>query len=375
MRLARIFGDYMVLQRQRPILIRGSSGSEADIDVKLNGKLLCSRKIPAGEFSFLLPPQEAMEDAVLDIGPVRLSHVDIGEVWVAGGQSNMEFMLQYTSGSETEIAAANDGHLRCYTVGQYSFAGEREEGYKAWNPWDRWLPYTSGHAAEMTAVGVHFARELRRSGIPVGIVSCNWGGTSAAAWTDRAYLLAHPELKGYVEDFDALAAQTIPQVYMASSSDLGNIYDIHPKEKKPLGYRLALLAQKYVYGQDVSADAPQADGLTRVGEDAVSIHFRHGEGLHVHPADFSAYNGFPAEELPAELLPPVLDGINGLRVLADGAALENARCAVQNGRLLIRGEALKTAEHVRVEFANTGFYQVNLYNAAGLPAEPFILNI
>lgn len=171
----------------------------------------------------------------------------------------------------------------------------------------------------------------------------------------------------------ALAAQTIPQAYMASSSDLGNIYDIHPKEKKPLGYRLALLAQKYVYGQDVLADAPQADGLTRVGEDAVSIHFQHGEGLHVHPADFSAYNGFPVEELPAELLPPVLDGINGLRGLADGAALENARCAVQNGCLLIRGETLKTAKHVRVEFANTGFYQVNLYNAAGLPAEPFIL--
>ncbi len=93
----------------------------------------------------------------------------------------------------------------------------------------------------------------------------------------------------------------------------------------------------------------------------------------MHPADFSAYNGFPVEELPAELLPPVLDGINGLRVLADGAALENARCAVQNGCLLIRGEALKTAKHVCVEFANTGFYQVNLYNAVGLPAEPFIL--
>lgn len=75
----RVHGDFADLYA--PDVVRGNDGryylyycssdSEADIEVKLNGKLLCSRKIPAGEFSFLLPPQEAMEDATLDVGPVR----------------------------------------------------------------------------------------------------------------------------------------------------------------------------------------------------------------------------------------------------------------------------------------------------------------
>lgn len=95
----------------------------------------------------------------------------------------------------------------------------------------------------------------------------------------------------------------------------------------------------------------------------------------MHPVDFSAYNGFPIEELPVELLPPVLHGINGLQVWADGAVLENTRCAIQDRCLLVHAETLKTAKRVRVEFANTGFYQVNLYNAAGLPAKPFILKL
>lgn len=64
---------------------------------------------------------------------------------------------------------------------------------------------------------------------------------------------------------------------------------------------------------------------------------------HVRPADFSAYNGFPVEELPAELLPPVLDGINGLQIQVDGTMLKNAQCTAQDGRLLILAEMLKTA--------------------------------
>lgn len=129
MQLARVFADYMVLQRDKPLLIWGCSEKEEKLSVKINGLKVCDARITEGEFSFTIPAQEAAEDVLIEIGEVRLEHVDIGEVWVAGGQSNMEFMLQYTEDGEKEIAAAGDEHLRTYIVGQYSFAGEREEGY------------------------------------------------------------------------------------------------------------------------------------------------------------------------------------------------------------------------------------------------------
>ncbi len=128
MKLARIFQDGMVLQRHMPICIWGTCEEPQTVAVRLNGKLLCLRELSEGPFQFPLPPQEAMEDALLEIGTISLGHVDIGEVWVAGGQSNMEFMLQYDQCGEAVIQDADDDHLRTYIVGQYSFPGEREAG-------------------------------------------------------------------------------------------------------------------------------------------------------------------------------------------------------------------------------------------------------
>ncbi|MGN0998460.1 MAG: sialate O-acetylesterase [Faecousia sp.] len=547
MKLARVFGDYMVLQRRMPICIWGENEIPEQVEVKLNGVTLCTEELPAGAFTLMIPAQEAMANATLEIGSLIFHHVDIGEVWVAGGQSNMEFGLQYTNIGEEVILSADDPHLRCYTVGQYSFAGERELGYKAWNPWDCWLPFTRETAPEMTAVGVHFAQEIRKQGIPVGILSCNWGGTSASAWMSRSALADDPAIRCYVTEFDervdaldlerynavkriirpamaapesrrmmniirkntfrpgefekmmaenqsqqsaqapagemlelskmsiadimavgpgdpnepgalyenmlreiigysirgaiwyqgetdeshpdiydrlfaamvscwrrdwhdrnsaqtrlpflfvqlapygtwnggcgdkfpalracqAKAAKEVPDCFMASISDIGNIFDIHPKVKKPVGLRLALLARKYVYGEETAADAPEGIAAERSG-DTVRVTFRWGEGLYIVSGDFTQYNGFPVETIEPALLPPILGGVNGLQVLTDGKVLPDAVCTAEGTHLSITAPALAKAQRIEVKFAQTGFYQVNLYNAADLPAEPFELVI
>lgn len=488
----------------------------------------------------------------MEVGEIRLCHVDIGEVWVAGGQSNMEFLLKYTEDGDAETAQADDAHLRMYTVGQYSFAGERELGYKAWEPWDRWLPYTPENAGDFSAVGVYFAKKLRKTGIPVGILSCNWGGTSAAAWTPRERLETTPAIKSYVDDFDAAvasldleryhaikavvrpamasrasremmgmlnkrtfksgemeqqmaalpssgqktaltegqggqqdaldlskisledlmsivpgdpnepgtmfenmvreiagysvkgviwyqgetddkkpdayqalftqlaqswreawavknpaagklpfltvqlapygcwrgqtgaafpllreqqewAARALPDVYMTSISDIGNVFDIHPKVKRPVGERLALLAQKYVYGNStLLADPPEAVCLEREGNCAVIV-FKNGEGLYIQPEAGTDYNGFAVEEIPDELLPPITGNVNGLVVFADGVPLKNAVCRTEGNCLLIQAQELAGAGTITVQFAKTAFYRVNLYNRSGIPAKPFAI--
>ena len=206
MKLARFFTDYIVLQRDMPVLIWGATDTDEKIVVKLNGEVICETEVKKGAVHFTIPAQPAMENATLEIGDNKLSHVDFGEVWIAGGQSNMEFALRFTHEWKEEQNQRNDEHLRMYTVGQYSYPGQREEGYKSWNPWDKWLPYTGDNGAEFSAVATFFAKELRKEGVPVGIVSCNWGGTSASAWLDKKYLAEDSELKSYLDDFDDLVA-------------------------------------------------------------------------------------------------------------------------------------------------------------------------
>lgn len=214
-RLAEIFQSGMVLQRGREIRIWGSCEGEQSLKVYLNdifmGKIDSEqmKQGPVGRrFAFTIPPQEAMEDGKLRIlgtsgKELVLQHVDIGEVWIAGGQSNMEFLLQYDREGEQTAAQASDPHLRYFEVGKYAFEGEKEEGLKDGSYWDRWLSFTPKEAPWFCAAGAYFALQLRRRlRVPVGIIGCSWGGTSASAWLDERLLRRDPLLRIYTDAYD-----------------------------------------------------------------------------------------------------------------------------------------------------------------------------
>lgn len=152
-------------------------------------------------------------------------------------------------------------------------------------------------------------------------------------------------------------------------------FGIHPKEKKPVGHRLALLARKYVYGEhSLLADAPRAVEAERTG-DMLSIRFSSGDGLYLAARDFDSYNGFELSDIYTDLIPPVLGGVCGLEVTADGRKISEAECSVEHDRLQIRSDELRNARSVQIRFAQTPFYQVNLYNSEENPALPFELII
>ena len=94
LRLAQVFTSGMTLQREKPVKIWGWSDEAGSADICINQKLIAQPRIERGEFQILIPPQPAMENAELRIGNIVLTEVDFGEVWIAGGQSNMEFLLR-----------------------------------------------------------------------------------------------------------------------------------------------------------------------------------------------------------------------------------------------------------------------------------------
>lgn len=96
--LESLFIDYMILQREKPIYLWGSSDKSDDIDIKIDGEFIARKHIEEGKFKLEIPPQEAKWNATLELAGenrIILNNIDIGEVWIAGGQSNMEFLLRY----------------------------------------------------------------------------------------------------------------------------------------------------------------------------------------------------------------------------------------------------------------------------------------
>lgn len=137
----------------------------------------------------------------------EITNVLIGEVWVAGGQSNMERQLGLRAGQkpiydwEQEVAAANYPQIRQFYVPET----------KSFTPQTTvkgdWSVCTPETAANFTAVGYFFARDLFQDRhVPIGIIFSSWGGTPAEAWTSEAALEKIPDFVPQLADLKQLVA-------------------------------------------------------------------------------------------------------------------------------------------------------------------------
>ena len=188
LRLADIFSENMVLQRDKEIRIWGTSAGDDILTVEFNG---LKREVSAqkGRWSAVFPAQEACRKTKLSVSSSRtkekiiFENVAVGEVFLAGGQSNMEFLMKYDIDCQEAMKMKDDGLLRCYTSPQTAFKGFLEindkPGAGFWRSWE-----AEEDRSMFTAVGAYMGMVLRKKlDVPVGIISCNWGGTPAAAWT------------------------------------------------------------------------------------------------------------------------------------------------------------------------------------------------
>lgn len=224
--LAQIFQNGMVLQRHMPIRIWGKTDEAQFIEVSINGKTVINIEIKVGDFEFYLPPQEAIESAKLVIsgsagGKNEFDNVDIGEVWIAGGQSNMEFCYKYDEEGFSNLSKANDSHIRFYDVGEFCFEGEREEGLKPDAVhWDRWMSFCPEDAAWFSATGYYFAQRIKEKlNVPIGIIGCNWGGTSASCWITEEDIRKDHQLKVYLDDYENAISKLNMHRYLKKDYD------------------------------------------------------------------------------------------------------------------------------------------------------------
>lgn len=182
-RIAPIFSDGMVLQRGKNIKIFGTGVDGERVNVCFEGDT-ASAVVRNGEWLAVLPPKEQGEGLAMTVscGGVSRTFTDIvmGEVWLAGGQSNMEFELQNCKGGADCLKNDNTTNVRFYYTPKICKA---EPSYEEKMQNSGWSKFGSESAKCWSAVGYFFAKELAdKLGCTVGIIGCNWGGTKASQW-------------------------------------------------------------------------------------------------------------------------------------------------------------------------------------------------
>lgn len=192
-KLPSIFTDHMVLQRDKAVPVWGKAAQGEEVVVEFAGQKKTTTADAAGKWQVKLDPLSAnAEPQVLKAGNVTVQDVLVGEVWLASGQSNMEWEMQMKPDSKADIPNTTHPNLRLIEVPKTTALTPQDDVPTAWA---RSSPET---AASFSAIGYYFGLKLHEElKVPVGIVLSAWGGTRIEPWTSQEGFEAVPELKDF----------------------------------------------------------------------------------------------------------------------------------------------------------------------------------
>jgi sialate O-acetylesterase len=201
-RLAEVFSDHMVLQRDRPLNVWGQATPGQTLGIELGGHRGTARVGADGRWRVQLAPLPAGGPHRLVVKgdhTVTLNDVLIGDVWLLGGQSNMEWPLAQTDTGPQESASPQNAQLRHLRVPHRASVQAEAEIAPA-----RWVVAEAGRVSEFSAVGYHFAKQLQAvQGVPMGLINTAWGGSMLETWMSREAALRDPDLAPFVQNLAA----------------------------------------------------------------------------------------------------------------------------------------------------------------------------
>ncbi len=202
--LAPIFQNSMVLQRELPVRVWGQASPGSHVAASVQGKATSCTADESGCWACTLPPLVASDTETLEVQAgderITLADVAVGEVFVTGGQSNMEFWMRYDQQVEEFRPTCANPRIRFYDQPKCSYPGQMEDfDYTKVGIWRKATPEDLEY---FSAIGYYCARGLEMVlDVPVGIVGCNYGGTKSLAWmTPEHARSVQPEQVAAFED-------------------------------------------------------------------------------------------------------------------------------------------------------------------------------
>ena len=435
-RLNSLFHEHAVLQRGVEMPVWGTAADGQPITVEFAGQKV-STVTRDGRWQVKLRPLSAIQTpstlTVTGSGKLSVGDILVGDVWVAGGQSNMERQLgprppqPEILGWKEAVAAADLPLIRQFSVPEVLSPKAEIDTHGSWTI------ATPATAAKFSAIGFFFARSLQPSiGVPIGILHSAWGGTPAEAWVSGSTLKGLPDFRANVEALEAGAPpknhNTPSVLYNAMIAPL-TAYPVKgvlwyqgennvKREKQYQTLLPALIADwRKSWGapdlpflivqiapfKDMSPEIREAQFLTvkHTPHTALIVTTDVGDATNIHPANKQPVGERLALAARAlaygeklEYSGPVFESMR----IADGRALLTfshtggglvakdgppkgfviagpdknfvpAKAEVRSGGVIVSSDQVKQPIAVRYGWENVP--DVNLFNNAGLPASPF----
>lgn len=209
--LPAVFGSHMVLQQGREVPIWGLATPGEEVTVELGAAKKRATADKRGQWRVALPSLPASFDPVRFVvsgnNRVEFTNVVVGEVWLASGQSNMEFTLSHADGAADEIMNAGLPGLRLFQVVRPEKVPLQPKDVEG-----AWAVSSPESAADFSAVAYFFGRRLLNSlNVPVGLIATSWGGTPVEAWTSERGLKSNAEGRQMLVAVGKKAAETPEQ--------------------------------------------------------------------------------------------------------------------------------------------------------------------
>ncbi len=242
-RVANLLTDHMVVQQNMPVHVWGFGSPGERVDVAFRTESRNATVDNAGRWSVWFSPVAQTggpHEIVVRSGSttIRVRDVLVGEVWIAAGQSNMEWPIAWAANPEAEKKAANYPNIRLVRT-MHRVRDFPQDDFVGTS----WQPVTAQSVENFSAVGYHFARMLyQHRKVPIGIIQSAWGGTPAEAWTSLRGLSSSASLMPVFEEW-------------------GRVADAHETQLRRHRLRLDEWARAAAKARDTGKSAPERPEL------------------------------------------------------------------------------------------------------------------
>ena len=224
-----LFQSNMVIQRDKPVRVWGWASPGEKVTVTVAGQTETAEADDERLWRVTLTAMEASSTpqtmTVKGVSnTLTFENILIGDVWILGGQSNMEYPLGRIEGGRAEIHSANFSNIRHMTVPRNSIQAYQrsfplshkwDKGRKSHIPgdgyWEVCSPETIGN---LSGIGYIFARRIHMATqVPIGVIDTSVGGSTLESWTPYAAVktVDGPETKQWVAEQEAYIAAYDPK--------------------------------------------------------------------------------------------------------------------------------------------------------------------